>query len=62
VKAAAENLQCFHAEYSKDLTETNMQPLMLMGLTYLTLEQLASKEAKFRIKQTLDKLQKVLPV
>ncbi|MCC5609709.1 hypothetical protein LC612_23760 [Nostoc sp. CHAB 5834] len=62
VKAAAENLQRFHAEYSEDLTDTNMQPLMLMSLTYLTLEELASKEAKFRIKETLDKLQKVLLV
>ncbi|WP_438822918.1 DUF7005 family protein [Nostoc favosum] len=62
VKAAAENLQCFHAEYSEDLTDTNMQPLMLMGLTFLTLEELASQEAKFRIQQTLDKLQTVFTV
>ncbi len=57
VKAAAENLQRYHVE---DLTNTNMQPLMLMGLTHLTLEELASQEAKFRIQQTLEKLQTVL--
>ncbi len=57
VKAAAENLQRFHTVYAGDLTDTNIQPLMLMGLTYLTLEELASREAKSRIQQTLEVLQ-----
>ncbi|WP_363318112.1 hypothetical protein [Nostoc sp. NMS4] len=58
VKAAAENLQCFHAEYATKLTDTNIQPLMLMALTYLTLEELASKEANSIIQQHLDTLLK----
>ncbi|MBW4562716.1 MAG: hypothetical protein KME32_16520 [Mojavia pulchra JT2-VF2] len=62
VKAAAENLQCFHVDYPEDLTDANMQPLMLMSLTHLTLEELASQEAKFRIQQTLEKLQTFLSV
>ena len=59
--AAADNLERFDAEYTSELTDTNIQPLM-MGLTYLTLEELASLEAKFRIQQTLDKLQTTLCV
>ncbi len=62
VKATAENLQRFHAEYVGDLTNTNIQPLMLMGLTYLTLEELASREAKSRIQQTLEVLQTTLEI
>ncbi|WP_193199187.1 DUF7005 family protein [Nostoc sp. MG11] len=62
VKAAAENLQRFHTDYPEDLTDANMQPLMLMCLTHLTLEELASQEAKFRIQQTLNKLQTVLTI
>jgi len=57
VKAAAENLQQYHDDYPEYLTDTNIQPLMLIGLTYLTLEELASQEAKFRIQQTLEKIQ-----
>jgi hypothetical protein len=60
--AAAENLQCFDAKYADKLRDSNIQPLMLMGLTYLTLEELASLEAKFRIQQTLDELQTTLCV
>ncbi|MCF2147149.1 hypothetical protein IQ276_011960 [Desmonostoc muscorum LEGE 12446] len=56
VKAAAENLQRFHTEYAQKLTDTNIQPLMLMALTYLTLEELASKEANSLIQQNLDRL------
>ncbi|WP_414543914.1 DUF7005 family protein [Nostoc sp. CCY0012] len=62
VKAAAENLQRFHADYPENLTDANTQLLMLMSLTHLTLEELASQEARFRIQQTLDKLQTVLTV
>ena len=57
MKAAAENLQRFHAQHEGKLTDTNIQPLMLMSLTYLTLEELASLEANSRIQQTLDQLQ-----
>ncbi|WP_392533420.1 DUF7005 family protein [Nostoc sp. C117] len=58
VKAAAENLQRFHAEYAQKLTDTNIQPLMLTALTYLTLEELASKKANSLIQQHLDRLLK----
>ncbi|MEH1919604.1 DUF7005 family protein [Nostoc sp.] len=58
VKTAAENLQRFHAEYAQKLTDTNIQPLMLTTLTYLTLEELASKEANSFIQQHLDRLLK----
>jgi hypothetical protein len=58
VKAAAENLQHFHAEYIKQSTDNNMQLLMLMALTYLTLEELAANEARFFIQQALKELQK----
>ena len=60
--AAADNLERFDAEYTSKLTDTNIQPLMLMGLTYLTVEELASLEATFRIQQILDKLQTTLCV
>ncbi|MHC5763256.1 DUF7005 family protein [Nostoc sp.] len=55
VKSAAENLQHFHAKNASKLTDINIQPLMLMTLTYLTLEELASVEAHFRIQQILDR-------
>jgi len=57
VSAAAENLECFDAEHIGKLRNTNIQPLMLTSLSYLTLEELASFEANFRIQQTLDELQ-----
>jgi hypothetical protein len=57
VKAAAENLERFEAEHTDELRETSFQPLMLMGLTYLTLEELASQEANFRIQKTFEELQ-----
>ncbi|QFS52029.1 DUF7005 family protein [Nostoc sphaeroides] len=41
-------------------SQTNIQPLILISLTYLTLEELASQEASFLIQQTLDKLQNTL--
>ncbi|MBH8563499.1 hypothetical protein I8748_15110 [Nostoc sp. CENA67] len=58
VKAAAENLQRFHVEYASESRDSNIQPLMLMALTYLTLEELASSEAIFFIKEALKALQK----
>jgi hypothetical protein len=60
--AAAENLERFDAEYADKLRDSNIQPLMLMSLAYLTLEELASLEAKVRIQQTLDELQTTLCV
>jgi hypothetical protein len=62
VKAAAKNLQRFHAEYVRNSIDNNIQPLMLMALTYLTLEELASNEAIFFIKQALKELQKIFCV
>jgi hypothetical protein len=62
VSAAADNLERFDAEYTSKLTDTNIQPLMLIGLAYLTLEELASLEAKIRIQQTLYKLHTTLCV
>lgn len=55
VKAAAENLQFFHVEYVSQLRDANIQPLILMALTQLTLEELADKSAEFRIQKTLNK-------
>jgi hypothetical protein len=57
VKVASENLQTFQTKYAGNLADTNIQLLMLMALTHLTLEELASQEAHFRIQQTLDRLQ-----
>lgn len=51
VKAAAENLQSFHVEYVSQLRDANIQPLMFMALTHLTLEELASQSADFRIQE-----------
>ncbi len=56
VKDAAENLERFHAQHEGKLRDTNIQPLMLMSLTYLTLEELASQEANSLIQQTLQQL------
>jgi hypothetical protein len=58
VKVASENLQSFHTKYADKLTDTNIPLLMLMALTHLTLEELASQEAHFRIEQTLARLQR----
>jgi hypothetical protein len=55
VKTAAENLQRFHTKNVSKLADINIQPLMLMTLTYLTLEELASLEAHFRIQQILER-------
>lgn len=62
VKAAAENLERFDAEHTDKLKDSNIQPLMLTSLTYLTLEELASLEAKFRIQKTLNELHTTLCV
>lgn len=56
LKVASENLQSFHTKYTENLKDTKIQILMLMALTHLTLEELASQESHFRIQQTLDRL------
>lgn len=56
VKAAAENLQSFHVEYVSQLRDANIQPLMLMALIHLTLEELADQSADFRIQKILNNL------
>lgn len=45
VKAAAENLEDFDAQHSDELRNSHQQALMLIALTDLTLEELASQEA-----------------
>lgn len=56
VKAAAENLERFDAAYLSELRQPDEQALMLMALTSLTLEELASQEAELLIKTTLNEL------
>ncbi|MBD1835207.1 hypothetical protein H6F61_21590 [Cyanobacteria bacterium FACHB-472] len=62
VKTAVENLERFDAEYAGELITLNNQPLMLVALTYLTLEKLASEEANSRLKKTIDELRTILYV
>jgi hypothetical protein len=62
VKTAVENLKCFDAEYAGELITLNNQPLMLVALTYLTLEELASQEARILLKKTIDELRTTLCV
>lgn len=56
VKAAAENLERFDAKHAGELRSLNGQTLMLVALTYLTLEELASLEANCCLLKTLDQL------
>lgn len=60
VKAAAENLQRFNAEYADRLNTLTGQTFMLIALTYLTLEELASHESNSRIYKTIDELRTTL--
>jgi len=62
VKTAVENLERFDAEYAGELITLNNQPLMLVALIYLTLEELASQEARIRLKKTIDELRTTLYV
>ncbi len=62
VKTAVENLERFDAEYAGELITLNNQPLMLVALTYLTLEELASQEAIISLKKTIDELRTTLYV
>lgn len=56
VKSAAENLERFDAEHGGELRTLNSQPIMLIALTYLTLEELADSEAHSYIQKILDQL------
>lgn len=56
VKSAAENLASFDAEYGSELKSLNSQPIMLIALTYLTLEELACSKAHSCIQKILDQL------
>lgn len=56
VKSAAENLERFDAEHGGKLRTLNSQLIMLIALTYLTLEELADSEAHSYIQKILDQL------
>ncbi|WP_442939959.1 DUF7005 family protein [Nostoc sp.] len=56
VKSAAENLERFDTQYGGKLRTLNSQPIMLIALTYLTLEELADSEAHSYIQKILDQL------
>lgn len=60
VKAAAENLERFDADHAGELRTLNDQTLMLVALTYLTLEELASLEVHSRLQKTLDEMRTTL--
>lgn len=60
VKAAAENLERFDADHADELRTLNGQPLMLVALTYLTLEELADKEANSYLQKLINELQTTL--
>ncbi|MBC6430125.1 hypothetical protein FM036_04420 [Nostoc sp. HG1] len=56
VKSAAENLERFDTEHGSELRTLNSQPIMLIALTYLTLEELADSEANSYIQKIIDQL------
>jgi hypothetical protein len=58
IKAAAENLERFDAKHAGELRNPNGQPLMLMALSYLTLEELADQKAEIRLQKVIDELRK----
>ncbi|WP_019503682.1 hypothetical protein [Pleurocapsa sp. PCC 7319] len=57
VVAAAKNLEHFDRKYAKELKLSSNQPLMLMALTHLTLEELASDQAVVRLETIFHRLQ-----
>ncbi|MEH1962472.1 MAG: hypothetical protein V7L05_22000 [Nostoc sp.] len=61
VKAAAENLQRFHTEYTSEAVINN-QAQILVALSYLRLEELAAPEATSHIQKTLNNLPTTLPI
>lgn len=56
VKSAAENLEHFERNYASQLKTRENQTLMLMALTFLTIEELASSQAGDLIKQSREQL------
>ncbi len=56
VKSAAENLERFDTERSEELHDPGGQALMLMGLTYSTLEELASGKMDSLLQHVLNEL------
>lgn len=57
VVAAAQNLEDFDRQYAEELKVSQNQPLMLIALTYLTLEELASDQAFDRLQTIFQQLQ-----
>ena len=57
VKAAAENIEHFDRYYRAELSIARNQPLMLIALTRLTLEELASDQAFEKLQTTFLQLQ-----
>lgn len=57
VKAAAENLQQFDTEHREKLISVNSQILMVIALSELTLEELASFDASDHIQKNVNKWQ-----
>jgi hypothetical protein len=60
IKAAAENLEYFDASQASELKTANNQVLILVALTDLTLEELASKEGIYHLRKTIEHWQKIL--
>jgi hypothetical protein len=59
VKDAAKNLERFDTEYPSKLRTTEDETLALIALTYLTLEELASKQANSYIQNIINQLQTI---
>lgn len=57
VKSAAENLEQFDRHYASQLRTKENQTLILMTLTSLTIEELASSDASDRLQQNIKRLQ-----
>ncbi|MEM7592235.1 MAG: hypothetical protein AAF383_12065 [Cyanobacteria bacterium P01_A01_bin.83] len=57
VVAAARNLEYFDRHHAEELNQSQNQPLILIALTYLTLEELASDLAYNRLQQVFRQLQ-----
>lgn len=57
IVAAAKNLEYFDRKYSQELKQSENQPLMVIALTYLTLEELASDQAFARLQTVFRELQ-----
>lgn len=56
IKAVAKNLEEFDSAYAQELNNPNTQSLMLVVLSGLTIEELASKEANLLLQKRLERL------